>query len=259
MTMLIHIFIFIFGSLIGSFLNVCIYRLPRGESLVFPFSHCVHCNHKIYWFDNIPFIGYLLLRGKCRFCARPIAFRYFVVEFLTALLLLAFFINFGLSARFFILSIFGAALIVSTFIDFEHRVIPDIISIPGIFVGLVASFLFPSILGEIKASGALLNSFAGVIAGGASIYVMGVLGKLVFRKEAMGGGDVKLMAMIGAFIGWKLVLLTFFLAPFFGTPVGVIVKIKDKDDIIPYGPYLSLAAIVAIFWGEKILSYLFFY
>ena len=257
--MSLKVFIFIIGSLIGSFLNVCICRLPRGESIVFPSSHCVHCNHKIYWFDNIPFLSYLALRGKCRFCARPISFRYFIVEFITAALLLTFYLFFGLSPRFFIFSFLGGALIVSTFIDFEHQLIPDVITIPGIFIGLIACFFHPGLIGEVKTTPAILNSFAGIITGGGLIYMMGVLGKLVFRKEAMGGGDVKLMAMVGAFVGWKLALFIFFLAPFFGAAVGIIVKIKDKKDIIPYGPYLSMATIIAILWGEEILNYLFFY
>lgn len=235
---------------------MCIYRLPRGESLIFPPSHCVHCNHRIYWFDNIPFLSYLVLRGKCRFCARPISFRYFIVEFLTALLLLTFYLCFDFSPKFFIFSILGSGLIVSSFIDFEHQLIPDVITIPGIFLGLVASFLFPFVLGETKQFSAALNSLVGVLVGGSSIYVMGVLGKLAFKKEAMGGGDVKLMAMVGAFVGWKLVLLIFFLAPFFGTIAGIILKIKEKKDVIPYGPYLSMATFIAILWGDKILGWL---
>ena len=257
--MLLGIFIFIIGSLIGSFLNVCIYRLPRQESIVFPSSHCVNCNHAIYWYDNIPFLSYLVLGGKCRFCARSISSRYFIVEFLTAALLLIFYVFFGITTKFFIMSLVTGALIVSTFIDFEHQLIPDVITITGIFVGLLASFLFPSILGEVKPLGAILNSLIGVIVGGGSIYLIGVLGKLAFKKEAMGGGDVKLMAMIGAFVGWKLVLLIFFLAPFFGTVAGVIIKIKEKKDIIPYGPYISIATIIVILWGERILNYLLFY
>jgi leader peptidase (prepilin peptidase)/N-methyltransferase len=172
---------------------------------------------------------------------------------------LTLYIYFGLSAKFFILSILGAALIVSSFIDFEHQLIPDVITIPGIFIGLSAVFLFPSILGEANPLSGLLNSFLGVLAGGGSIYAMGLLGRLVFKKEAMGGGDVKLMAMIGAFLGWKLVLFTFILAPFFGAPVGIVIKLKEKKHIIPYGPFLSMAAIVAVLWGERILSYLIFY
>lgn len=236
---------------------MCIYRLPRGESLVFPGSHCVHCNHKIHWFDNIPFFSYLALRGRCRFCRRPISPRYFLVELLTALLWLTLFATFGLMPKFFLLGLLGSALIVSTFIDFEFQIIPDAITISGIFAGLIAVFLFPSILNAAARQTALLNSFLGVIAGGGSIYLTGVLGKMAFRKDAMGGGDIKLMAMIGAFLGWKLALLIFFIAPFFGAFVGIILKVRYKIDVIPYGPYLSLAAIVAIFWGGKILNYLY--
>lgn len=176
-----------------------------------------------------------------------------------ASLLLTFYIFFGLSPAFFVLSMLGAALITSTLIDFEHQLIPDVITIPGIFVGLLAGLLFPSILGETKPSEALINSLAGIFVGGGSIYATGVLGRLAFKREAMGGGDVKLMAMIGAFLGWKLVLLIYFLAPFFGASAGIIVRIREKKDIIPYGPYLSAATIIAILWGERILKYLFLY
>jgi len=176
-----------------------------------------------------------------------------------ALALLTFYLYFDFSPKFFIFSILGAALIISSFIDFEHQLIPDVITIPGIFIGLMASFLFPSILAETVKFSAALNSLVGVAAGGGSIYAMGVLGKLAFRKEAMGGGDVKLMAMIGSFVGWKRVLLIFFLAPFFGAMAGIILKIKEKKDTIPYGPYLSIATFIAILWGDKILGWLFFY
>ena len=176
-----------------------------------------------------------------------------------AMFLLTFYVFFGITAKFFFMSLLAGALIVSTFIDFEHQLIPDVITISGIFIGLLASFLFPSILGEAKSLDAVLNSLIGILAGGGSIYVTGVLGKLAFKKEAMGGGDVKLMAMIGAIVGWKLILLIFFLAPFFGAPAGIVMKIKEKKDIIPYGPYISIAAIIAILWGDRILNYLFLY
>jgi len=254
----IKILIFILGSVIGSFLNVCIYRLPRGESLAFPPSHCPHCNNKIRWFDNIPIISYALLRARCRFCARPISSRYVIVELTQALLLLAFYEAFGLGPEFFIFSLLGAALITATFIDFEHQLIPDVITLPGIFIGLAAAFLFPSIMTETESSSAVVNSLAGILAGGGSIYAVGLFGRWAFKKEAMGGGDVKLMAMIGAFIGWKLVLLVFFTAPFFGSVVGIILKIKDNREIIPYGPYISLAAIITIFYGNEILKRLIF-
>ena len=139
--------------------------------------------------------------------------------------------------------------------DFEIQEIPDQISIGGIVAGLVFAFAFPSIFDVTSRLGALGNAFLGMIVGGGSIYLMGVLGKLAFKKEAMGGGDVKLVAAIGAFLGWKLVLVTFFVAPFFGAVVGVILKIRDGRSIIPYGPYLSLAALVAIFYGDRILRF----
>jgi leader peptidase (prepilin peptidase) / N-methyltransferase len=255
--MLFKLFIFIMGSIIGSFLNVCIYRLPRGESIVFPSSHCTHCNNSIHWFDNIPFFSFIFLRGKCRFCARPISPRYFLVELMTALLWLTLFTSFGFTPKFFLAGVLVSALIAATFIDFEFQIIPDVITISGIAAGLIAAFSFPSFLGEPTRYAALLDSFLGVIAGGGSTYLIGVLGKMAFKKDAMGGGDVKLMAMIGAFLGWKFALIVFFIAPFFGAFVGMMLKIRYKVEVIPYGPYLSLAAIIVIFWGDKILNYLF--
>lgn len=257
--MIIYIFIFVAGAALGSFLNVCIYRLPRGESLIYPSSHCVHCNHAIPWHDNIPFLGFLLLRGRCRFCARPIALRYIVVEFIMAGLLVLFYVLFGVDVRFFLYSILTSALVVSSFIDFEHQVIPDVITIPGIFAGLILCALFPSITDRPDRLGAFYYSIKGMLVGGGSIYLLGIIGELIFRKEAMGGGDVKLMAMIGAFLGLKLALFVFFVAPFFGAIAGVITKIRHNKNIIPYGPYLSIATLVAIIWGEKVLNYLLFY
>ena len=257
--MIVYIFIFIFGAALGSFLNVCIYRLPRNESLIYPPSHCVHCNHSIRWFDNIPFIGFLALRGRCRFCARPISIRYMVVEFIMAVLFVLFYALFGLTAKFFAYSVLASALVASSFIDLEHQIIPDVISIPGIFTGVILCVLFPSVIGKAERLAAFYYSVFGVLAGGGSIYALGLMGELIFKKEAMGGGDVKLMAMIGAFLGIKLAMLVFFLAPFFGATAGIISKLRENKSIIPYGPYLSIATIVAMIWGEKILNYIFFY
>jgi len=258
MSNLVRFIIFIFGSVIGSFLNVCIYRLPKGESIVFPPSHCTTCVKNIQWYDNIPIISYLLLKGRCRFCGSKIRMRYFMVELLTAALLALLFAAFGTSPKFFAYAVMACGLIVATFVDFEINEIPDEISIGGFIAGLLFAFLFPSILGAGSKWQALLWSAFGSLAGGGSIYLMGFFGEMVFKKEAMGGGDVKLMAMIGAFIGWKMVLLTFFVAPLFGAVVGLILKIREGREIIPYGPYLSLAALVAIFFGERILRLLFY-
>lgn len=256
---MIKIFVFVLGAIIGSFLNVCIYRLPRGESIVMPPSSCPNCKRNILWYDNIPVVSYLLLGARCRFCKARISFRYFLVEVLTAIFLVLLYAAFKEDmARFYAYSVLGCCLIVATFVDFEINEIPDEVSIGGLVVGLVLSFAFPSIFaGGMSNLSSLRESAIGALAGGASIYLMGFFGELVFKKEAMGGGDVKLMAMIGAFLGWRLVIFTFFLAPLFGSIVGLILKIRDGREIIPYGPYLSLAAIVAIFFGNRILGTFF--
>ena len=181
---------------------------------------------------------------------------------LSALAALALFIKFGVSAKFFLFYVVTAGLIISTFIDFEYQIIPDSISISGIFLGLIAAAIFPSLMEADTRLLALGRSFMGAVVGGGSIYAIGVLGSIVFKKDAMGCGDVKLMAGLGAILGWKLVLVIFFLAPCFGSVIGIIEKVKYKRETIPYGPYLSLAAMIAIFWGEKILRYfqgLYFY
>ena len=225
--MIVTIVIFIFGLLVGSFLNVCIYRMPKNESIVFPASHCTACGKGISWYDNIPVISYLVLMGKCRFCKAKIRWRYPLVEILTAALLSVLFGQFGITPKFFVYSIMACGLIVATFIDFEIQEIPDEISLGGLVIGLVLAFAFPSILGAATRFYAFLSSLCGAIAGGGSIFLLGVAGKIIFKKEAMGGGDVKLMAMIGSIIGLKLVILTFFLAPFFGAIPGIISKIKN--------------------------------
>jgi leader peptidase (prepilin peptidase) / N-methyltransferase len=249
--------VFIFGSIIGSFLNVCVYRLPKGKSIVTPASHCPKCAKIIQWYDNIPLISYIILRGHCRSCKAAISFRYFIIELLTALVLTALFTVFGLSAKFFAYSIMSCGLIVATFVDFETSEIPDEVSMGGLIVGLILAAAMPSVFGAASRGHALLASVLGAAAGGAIIYITGFLGELIFKKEAMGGGDVKLMAMIGSFLGWKLALFVFFVAPLFGSIVGIILKIKSGRETIPYGPYLSLAALVAVFFGERIIRLLF--
>lgn len=248
--------IFIFGAIIGSFLNVCIYRLPLGKSVVRPRSFCPFCEKTISWFDNVPLVSFLILLGKCRACRRPISVRYFLVELMTAVsgvLLLSYF---PLGAEFFIYWIFIWSLIVITFIDIEHQEIPDVISLPGIVLGLICMTVF-RLDGSTFYGWSLLNSALGVLAGGGMMFLLGVIGEFIFKKEALGGGDVKLMAMMGAFLGWKLIVLTFFLAPFMGAGVGIFMKIRFKKEVIPYGPYLSAGAIISLLYGHEILRYLF--
>lgn len=260
---------FIFGSIVGSFLNVCIYRMPEGKSVVWPGSHCPLCEKRIPWYDNIPFISYLLLKGKCRFCKKRISARYIIVELLTALMFVTLFNYFGLGYDFFVYLVLACSLIVATFVDIKHRIIPDEISIGGMIIG----FILTSIRGfNLKApsfnAAPLFGSFLGIIIGGGVIYLTGFVFDLVYFKllkrppiqgetESMGGGDVKLLAMIGAFLGWQRALLTFFIAPFLAAIIGIINLMVKKDHTIPYGPFLSLAALISLLYADKIISLIF--
>jgi leader peptidase (prepilin peptidase)/N-methyltransferase len=226
--------------------------------MVFPGSRCPSCKKLIPWYDNIPLLSYIVLRAKCRFCKARISFRYFLVELVSALCFLILFMNFGLTHIFWIYSLLVFSLIVVTFIDLEFQIIPDRISIIGIFLGIILSILFPTLQGSFTWRNAFLNSVLGAVIGGGLIYLTGFLGQLAFKKESMGGGDVKLMAMLGAFLGWKMAILIFFLAPFFGAPIGIYMKFVKKQDIIPYGPYISLASFITMIWGYRILDLLIF-
>jgi leader peptidase (prepilin peptidase)/N-methyltransferase len=199
-----------------------------------------------------------MLLGRCRSCRERISIRYPVVEILTAFLIVLLFTVFGgLSVKFFVYSVFTSALIVATFIDIDINEIPDTISLGGLALGLALSVVFPILFDTNLRIIGFLNSLTGALAGGLTTYAMGVFGKVLFKKEAMGGGDVKLMAMIGSILGWKLALFTFFVAPVFGAAVGVFMKIRDGREVIAYGPYLSLSAIIAIFFGNDLLRALF--
>lgn len=261
---------FIFGSITGSFLNVCIHRMPQGGySLVKPSSHCPNCKKPINWYDNIPLLSYILLGGRCRFCRERIRVRYFIVELLTALLFLLFYNRFGITYDLFFYLIFLSGLIAATFIDIQHRIIPDEISVGGIIIGFILSGIKGVHLWPLTFNlSFLLSSLLGIIVGGGIIWLTGFLFDLVYFKflkkppiqgetESMGGGDVKLLAMIGAFLGWKKAVLTYFLAPFFGAVIGIINLATKKDHTIPYGPFLSLAALISLFWADKIIHALF--
>jgi leader peptidase (prepilin peptidase)/N-methyltransferase len=211
----------------------------------------------IKWFDNVPLISFIVLRRRCRSCGTPIPVRYFLVELVTALIGVALLYYFALTPKFFVYWFFSCALITIVAIDIEHQEIPDVISIPGIIIGLLLMTLL-----RLDGAGSYLKSFFnslfGILAGGGSMFLLGVVGELIFRKEALGGGDVKLMGMIGAFLGWKLVLLTFFMAPVLGAGVGLFMKIRFRREVIAYGPYLSLGALISLLYGDRILNYLFF-
>ncbi|MDO8662181.1 MAG: prepilin peptidase [Candidatus Omnitrophota bacterium] len=263
-----QLIVFIFGSVVGSFLNVCIHRMPKSESVVWPRSHCPKCGKRIPGYDNIPFISFILLRGRCRFCKAKISPRYPLVEFITALLFTALFTHYGLSYNFFFYLVLTSALIIATFVDIPHRIIPDEVSVGALIVGFILSSIRGFNLAPFSFSfKPMLSSLSGIIVGGGIIYLTGWLFDLVYFKllknppingesESMGGGDVKLLAMIGAFLGAPRTLLTFFIAPFFGAIIGIIILITKKDHTIPYGPFLSLAALISIFFSNRILHLL---
>jgi len=265
--MIIEIFVFLLGSIVGSFLNVCIVRMPHEKSVVFPGSHCPKCKKAIPWYDNIPLLSYFVLRGRCRFCGENFSFLYWFIEFITGFSFLIIYFKFGLTLfllpYFFMISCF----IVATVVDFQHRIIPDEISVGGMVFGLIFSLFIPDlhevvvpssgalpiILAHLKSLGI---SLMGVLIGGGAIYAMGLLGDFLFKKESMGGGDIKLLAMIGAFMGWQMALLTFFISPFFGAIYGIIEKIRTKDTAIAYGPFLVLGALICLFYGEPLIVWI---
>jgi leader peptidase (prepilin peptidase)/N-methyltransferase len=307
---------FVMGCVWGSFFNVAIYRLPRQMSLIRPGSHCFSCDAPIAWYDNIPLISWLMLRGKCRHCGAPFSFRYFAVELISGLLFMLVMMKYsgvvvtkgralvGMTAVVLHWLMVGG-FVVLTFIDLDHKIIPDGVTLPGMALGLIASFVLPTLVARYHPINAadishwrgLLQGVIGLAVGGGIIYVIAVLGKAVFKKEAMGGGDLKLLAMIGAFMGWQLVLLVLLFSAFAGAIVGVTLivigqvrgskLIKPLKDIvdndpderarekaqkeidaivenqtawssqIPFGPYIVLGALIAFFFGPSLIHWYF--
>lgn len=244
--------VFVFGSLIGSFLNVCIYRLPRSLSVISPSSRCPSCNIPIKAYDNIPLLSFLLLRGKCRYCKARISLRYPLVEALNALLYVMVVWHFGLGWHTPVLFAFCSAMIVITFIDLDFQIIPDIITIPGTPIGLItASLLLPDPFDRSSILG-FQGAITGLFTGGVLFYAIAV-----FSRGGMGGGDIKMMAMVGSFMGWKSVLLTTFAGSLLGSFVGIflmVVKGKGRKTKVPFGPFLAAGALISLFYGQEIFS-----
>lgn len=236
--------------MVGSFLNVCIYRMPRGESIVFPPSHCPGCGFRIPFYDNVPIISYLILRGKCRSCKAPISFQYPLVELINALLTMFLFMRFGPTFAFLVLFLFCSAMVVVTFIDLEHQIIPDSISLPGIVLGFIFSFFIPGF--------GWRNSLIGIAVGGGSLLLVAYGYQLIAKKEGMGGGDIKLLAMMGAFLGWKAVLFIIFVSSLIGSVIGITVMLirgADSKLAIPFGPFLAAGAVLYIFFGRQAIHW----
>lgn len=239
----------LFGAVIGSFLNVCIYRLPAGESLVRPGSRCPQCKTPIAWHDNVPILSYLWLRGRCRNCQARIVWRYPLVEALNAAGYGFIAWRFGVTVTAFVYLLLFSALLVVSFIDLDHMIVPDRITLPGMALGLaVGTFLLPR----------WWDSIGGLALGGGLLYFMAWISPYLFGKEGMGGGDIKLLAMIGAFLGWQQVLLTVIVGGIVGAVVGVALigaRVMPRGAYIPFGPFLSLGAVVAMLYGTEILGW----
>lgn len=246
---LILFFSALFGLIIGSFLNVCIYRIPQNKSIVWPPSFCPKCGAHIKFYDNIPVVSYLALRGKCRRCKAPISCQYPIVEFLTGLLTVLFVWRWGVTGWTAVLLTSVYCLIILSVIDLELMIIPDRFSLGLIVLGLAFCWLNPNF--DASGWGCLWQSLAGAAVGFFGTLAVALLGSWMFKKEAMGGGDVKLMGGIGAFIGWEGVITTIVFASFLGLIYSVFLmmfKGKRKEDAIPFGPFLSAGALINLFY-----------
>jgi leader peptidase (prepilin peptidase)/N-methyltransferase len=252
---IIIVFSLILGASVGSFLNVVILRLPEEDSsIVFPASRCPKCLQAIKWYDNIPIISFILLKKKCRHCATPISWQYPLVELTMALLSVALLFKFGFTYAMPIYFVFTAALLVVIIIDFYHKIIPDVISLPGIGIGFLCSFFNPVVTWQ--------QSGIGLLIGGGVLYAIAAGYYLFTKREGMGGGDIKLLAMIGAFLGWQSLPFVVFGSSILGAVVGIGAMAKQKKGgrtMIPYGPFLSIAALLYMFYRELIDYYLVLY
>ncbi len=257
--MMLYSIVFIFGAVAGSFLNVCILRIPNGESIIHPPSRCPKCKATIAFYDNIPLLSYLLLGGRCRGCRERISTRYFMVELLMASLAVALYSQFGLGLAFVVGFVFVAALIVISFIDLDVRIVPDVISLPGIVVGL-----FFSIIGRYLISDPLelvptpVSALIGVVGGGGFLLAVAWLYERFTGVEGMGGGDVKLLAMIGAFLGWPSIPLTLFFSSLGGSVIGLILMLRKGVDgkyALPFAPFLCLGALLHLFFGKQVILF----
>jgi leader peptidase (prepilin peptidase)/N-methyltransferase len=251
------IFSFLLGLAIGSFLNVCIYRIPLKKSLAYPPSSCPQCGERIRFYDNIPIISYIVLLGRCRGCGKPISIVYPLVELITGLLSLFLFVKYRLSHQYFLFLIFSASLIVISFIDLRHQIIPDSISLPGIVIGILVSLIFR----DIK----WYDSLIGAIVGGGILYIVAEGYFLLTGREGMGGGDIKLLAMIGAWMGWKAIPKIILISSLTGIIIGgtaLLLTQKGMKTKIPFGPFLVLGALVYLFFKQPIdvfFNYYFYF
>lgn len=246
--------VFLFGLCVGSFLNVCIHRMPVDQSVVFPGSHCPKCQKPIAFYDNIPVLSYFVLGGKCRACKAKISPRYAVIEFFNAAGWVFLWKIFGLSPFFWAGIALFSILLAVTVTDLETGLIPDKLSLPGMAAGLAMSALWPELHAQEIWHQGLWQSALGLLTGGGILYGVGLLGNLIFRKESMGGGDIKLLAMMGAFLGFKKAMLVFLISPFPALPFALYARLAQKQETIPFGPYLATAGLLSFFCGDFLIG-----
>ena len=241
----------LFGLVVGSFLNVCIHRLPLKLSLVHPPSRCGACGAPVQWRDNIPVVSWLLLRGRCRACGARISVIYPIVELTTAIVFVLAYLQYGLTPLLGIRLLFACAMIVLFMIDLQHRLLPNLVTLPGIVVGFVASFFWAP---------GWFDSAIGVLVGGGVLFAIAEAYYRIRHEEGMGMGDVKMLAMIGAFLGWKLAIVTLVVASFAGSIIGVGVLAIRKESMkyaLPFGTFLAIGALVAAVCGEGLIGWYF--
>ena len=244
----------VFGLAVGSFLNVCIYRLPLGQSVVRPASRCTHCGTSLRWYDNVPLLSYLLLRGRCRQCHAEVSVMYPLIEAITGVVFVAGYLLFGFQLLLLARLLFACAMIVLFIIDLQHRLLPNVLTLPGIVMGFLFSLLLPP---------GWLDSLIGIVAGGGVLLLLAEAYYRVRKEEGLGMGDVKMLAMIGAFLGWKLMLVTLVLSSFMGSIIGlgmIALKRGDMKYALPFGTFLAIGALAASVSGDALLGwYLSFY
>jgi len=241
----------LFGACIGSFLNVCIFRLPRRESVVSPRSRCTSCGHTLAWFDNLPVLSWVVLGGRCRTCKASVSWMYPAVETVTALTCVGVYLLYGVTPLGGVRALLACSLIVLFVTDLQHKTLPNAITLPGIVVGFVCSLFVPP---------GWRDSLIGIVAGGGVLFLIAEVYYRLRGQEGLGMGDVKLLAMIGAFLGWKLVLLTLVLASFAGSLAGMALVASRRGDMkyaLPFGTFLAVGAFVAAIWGTPMVDWYF--
>lgn len=245
----------LFGLILGSFLNVCIYRLPRDESIVTPRSFCPGCRRPIRWFENIPVLSFIFLRGRCRGCGHRISWRYPIVEILSGVLSIWVAIRFAAPGPYLVFYLlFSAPLLVVAFIDLEHLLIPDAITLPGILVGLASHV----VLSTQAWPAAVFNSVLGILVGGGILWLLSWSYERLRGQVGLGMGDVKLAAMIGAFFGWRAIIFILLVSSVLGTLIGVVVLLAGRrrlDHPLPYGPFMALGAWIYLFSGPELIAW----